>query len=432
VNAKPEQRAQAAALLRASPGLSDREVARRVGLGNKTVSRLRGQLGIARDLGEHPDRQLSERGAAERRDAEFGAVAGLPAVELAVAAGASERKLRRWQAEGLLPEPARYWVGKRRVSLYAARDVDRVRAVAELMARYHNVDRVALGLHALGYAPSEERLRGAYDRFLARQEEWFTPLDAAFNALRNANWWEQGTPELDEVVAWVETLVRSPGLAWARTRASLHESEDLPLPDATWEYLENATSIHVRGSLGSDESAEHLLNAFAARMPPGAASLMNERPIAEQVAAWGALQRGSRISTLRRIAAEAPLEELAQACDEVVSVVVGYLVMMDAAPYIGGDEPACEPPLLCEVLNIDPSALAYFGLLAASFKRDPEIGDELGQWLASFRELTDYFVRVVLAKINGRVPALEAVALRYLDNRVGRATLRPNSANGPR
>jgi len=75
--------------------------------------------------------------------------------------------------------------------------------------------------------------------------------------------------------------------------------------------------------------------------------------------------------------------------------------------------------VLCEILNIDPSALAYFGLLAASFKRDPEIGDELAQWLASFRELTDYFARFVLAKITGRVPALEAVTRRYLDNNRG-------------
>jgi DNA-binding transcriptional MerR regulator len=417
VNAKPEQRAQAAVLLQASPGLSDREVARRVGLGNKTVSRLRAQLGIARSAAADGTaaRSLGKQ-SSECGDLEFG-VAGLPAVELAVAGGTSERKLRRWQAEGLLPEPARYWVGKRRVSLYAPRDVERVRAVAELMARYHNVDRVALGLQALGYAPSEESLRGAYDRLLARQEEWFTPLNAVFNAMAEAKSDDPMTPELDGAVAWVEALIRSPELAWARTRASLHESEEFPLPDATWEYLENASSIHVRGSLGSDEAAERLLSAFAARMPSGAAKLMNERPMAEQVAAWSALQRATKISTLREVAADAPLEELAQACDEVVSVVVGFLVMMDAAPYIGDDEPELEPPLLCEVLNIDPSTLAYYALLSASAKRDPEIGAEIAEWLASWRELTDYFVGFALAKLNGRVPALEAVAHRYLDNR---------------
>lgn len=400
MNAKPEQRGRAAALLDASPWLSDREIARRVGLGNKTVSRLRAERGIP-------------RGTATAR---LSAAGGLPAVELAVAGGASERKLRRWHEAGLLAAPARYWIGKRRVPLYSPRDVERVQAVSELMASYHSVDRVALGLLALGYTPSEDRLRGAYDRLLARQQDSLTPLHSALTAMREAGTGDPRTRQLDGAVAWVEALIRSPGLAWARNRAILHESEDQPLPDATWEYLENATNIHVRGTLGSDEAAERLLNAFAARMPAGAG--MNEKPIAEQVAMWNALQRASKISTLRHVAANAPLGELTRACDEVVCVVVGYLVMIDAAPYLGDDEPTWEPPVLCEILNIDPSALAYYGLLAASFKRDPEYGAEVTELLASWRDLADCLLGIILARVNGRVPALEAVIHCYLDNRV--------------
>ncbi len=403
VNAKPEQSARAAALLEASPWLSDREIARRVGLGNKTVSRLRAERGIP-------------RGTATTQ---LGTADGLPAVELAVAGGASERKLRRWHGEGLLAAPARYWIGKRRVPLYSPRDVERVQAISELMASYHSVDRVALGLLALGYAPSEDRLRGAYDRLLARQQDSLTPLHAILTAMREAGTGDPRTPQLDGAVAWVEALIRSPGLAWARNRASLHESADQPLPDATWEYLENATSIHVRGTLGSDDAAERLLNAFAARLPAEAGARMNEKPIAEQVAMWNALQRASKISTLRYVAANAPLGEITRACDEVVCVVVGYLVMIDAAPYLGDDEPTWDPPVLCEILNIDPSALAYYGLLAASFKRDPEYGAEVTELLASWRELTDCLAGIALAKVNGRVPALEAVLHRYLHNRGG-------------
>jgi hypothetical protein len=297
--------------------------------------------------------------------------------------------------------------------------VERVQAVSELMASYHSVDRVALGLLALGYTPSEDRLRGAYDRLLARQQDSLAPLHAALTAMKEAKTDDPATPQLDAAMAWVEALIRSPGLAWARNRASLHESEDVPLPDATWEYLENATSIHVRGTLGSDDAAERLLNAFAARMPAEAGARMNEKPIAEQVAMWNALQRASKISTLRHVAANAPLGEITQACDEVVCVVVGYLVMMDAAPYIGDGEPAWEPPVLCEILNIDPSALAYYGLLAASFKRDPKYGAEVTELLASWRGLADCLVGIALAKVNGRVPALEAVVHRYLANRAG-------------
>ncbi|HTZ65209.1 MAG TPA: MerR family transcriptional regulator [Solirubrobacteraceae bacterium] len=334
-----------------------------------------------------------------------------------MAAGASERKLRRWQAEGLLPPPRLFWVAKRRVALYAPRDVERVRAVAELMARYRSVDLVGLSLLGLGYALSEDRLRGAYDRLLARQQEWFAPLDAIFNAMREARPGDPRTPALDRAFAWVEGAIGNPQLEWARRAASIHESDDVPLPDATWKYLENISRMFVRGSLGSDEAVEHLLAALAARVP-GSQALLNAEPFAEQVGMVKALPRATKLSTLRRIAAEAPLDELVCACDEVVGVVVGYLVMIDAAPYIGDCEPEREPPVLCELLNIDPSLLGYLGLLVASFKRDPEVGDEFAAWLASWRALTGYFVGFVLAKLNGRVPALHATARRYLYNRV--------------
>lgn len=423
MNAKPEQRAQAAALLEESPWLSDREVARQVGLGNKTVSRLRAELGIARGVAADGTAGVGAETTPGEEDLET--EESLPAVELVVAAGASERKLRRWQTEGLLPEPTRYWVGKRRIAMYAPRDVERVRAVAELMNRYHDVDRVALGLLALGFTPREDRLREAYDRFLVRQQESFTPLDAIFNVLRKAK--RGASPELDAAVAWLETLVNSPRMEWARRVASVHESEDVPLPDATLEYLENVSKIFVRGSLGSDEAVEGLLTAFAARMEslmPGSSRLPSALPMSEQVRMLKAMQRATKVSTLRRLAAEAPLSEITRACDELVTVVVGYLVLIDSAPYIGDGEPAwAPPPVLCEILNIDPSALASLGLLVASFKRDPEVGEELTNAVTNLSECFGFLSSFVLAKINGRVPALEAVAARYLGNRIGQKFL---------
>ena len=149
MNAKPERRREALQLLKAAPWLSDREVARRVGLGNKTVSRLRGETGIARRV----------------------ATAGLRAQELAAAAGVSERQLRRWRAHGLLPQPTCCSVGKRGISVYPPRSAELTRAISELMTTYHDVDRVALGLLALGWSPSEETLRHAYLRFVERQEQ---------------------------------------------------------------------------------------------------------------------------------------------------------------------------------------------------------------------------------------------------------------------
>jgi hypothetical protein len=135
------------------------------------------------------------------------------------------------------------------------------------------------------------------------------------------------------------------------------------------------------------------------------------------------LHRAMQLSALRRVATEAPFDEITHACDQLVSVVVGYLVMMDAAPYLGGRTPEATPPLLCEVFKLDASGLANLGLLVAAIKCDPEIGEELTSWLEATCDLISYFVRVVLGEVGGQVPELEAVALRYLGNRVGRELL---------
>ncbi len=341
--------------------------------------------------------------------------AGLPAVEFAVAAGTSERKLRRWHSDGLLQEPARCWVGKRRVSLYAPREVERVQAVGELMARYHNTDRVALGLLALGYEPREDRLRAAYDRFLERQERWFVMLAAIFDA-------PPESVEADKAVANFTVALRtSRHFRWARRAARAlqqfaanREQPQSPAVDATWDYVENVTSIFIKGGLGSDQAVRELLGVLPMESP---------LPMDDQVRITKALHRATKLSTLKRIAAEVPLAELTQACDEVVTIVVGYLVSMDAGPYLNGKTPESPAPLLCEVINIDPSALAYFGLLIASFKRDPEAGEELTNAVITFSELFGLLVSVALTEVNGRVPVVEAIAARYLGNRIDREFL---------
>jgi hypothetical protein len=374
-------------LLQTEPWLSDREIARRVGLGNKTVSRLRHQAGIERHV---------EPGV-------------LSAEQLALAAGVSTRQLRRWREHGLLPEPM------------PPNSVELVVTVKDLMGRYRNVDRVALALLALGWpVVSEPRVRTAYLRFLERQEQSLRPLASIFDAPADAAWG-------NAAVALLTNLMRtSRSFQWARRAArglqvfgesaaqSGQASTKGKASDATWDYVENVTKIMVGGDLGSDEAVSELLTTLP---------IQSSIPTSEQVRMTKAIHKAISLASLRQIATEAPIEEITRACDEVVSVVVGYLVMMDAAPYIGDDEPAWEPPVLCEILNIDPSALASLGLLVASFKRDPEAGEELTNAVINLSECFGFLSTFVLARINGRVPALEAVAARYLGNRVGRDLL---------
>lgn len=218
-----------------------------------------------------------------------------------------------------------------------------------------------------------------------------------------------------------ELLRSSRYFRWARRTAQGLEElaanngrPQSPVVDATWDYVENVTNIFVKGDLGSDEAVRELLDMLPVQSPI---------PIGEQVRVTKALHRAMQLSTLRQVATEATPEEITRACDELVSVVMGYLVMMDAAPYLGGRVPEPVPPLLCAVFELDPSFLASIGLLVAAIKRDPEIGEELTSWLDATCDLISYLVRVVLGEVGERVPELQAVALRYFGNRVGRELL---------
>lgn len=396
VNAKPENRRQAISLLQTEPWLSDREVARRVGLGNKTVSRLRKQ--------EHIDREV-EPGA-------------LRAEELALAAGVSLRQLRRWREHGLLPEPMRFWIGKRSLLLYPPNSVQSVGAVKDLMNRYRNVDRVALGLLAFGWPVSESRVRLAYLHFLERQEQSFAPLAAIFGAPADADWG-------DLAVAMLTNLMRtSRSFQWARRAArglqALSESDTPPTDgnhsaqasDATWDYVENVTKIMVHGDLGSDEAVRDLIATFP---------IQHSIPSSEQVRLTKATHRTIRLTSLGQTAMEAPIEEITRACDDVAELLVAYFALIDLGQYLVEGKQVSLP--LSSIFTPDPSVLAIAGLWLASLKRNPEIGPELDSWLDGMRETTTDFVRFALVQIAGAIPQLEALALNYLGNRVGRERL---------
>jgi hypothetical protein len=390
VNTKPEHRHHALLLLQTEPWLSDREIARRVGLGNKTVSRLRRQEGIEREVGS----------------------GALRAAELALAAGVSLRQLRRWHENGLLPEPMRFWIGKRALLLYPPNSVQLVVTVKELMSRYRNVDRVALGLLAFGWPVSEPTVRTAYRHFLERQEQSFIPLASIFEALRTAKQGDPLTSVLDQAVAWIESTIRSHRLNWARRAAHIHTTDEISVTDATWEYLENVVKIMVSGDLGSDDAVRDLLAAFP---------LQSSMPTGEQVRVTKAAHNAIRLSSLSHIAAEAPIEEITQACDEVAELLVAYFALFDFGQYLVEGKEVSLP--LSSAFTPDPSFLAVVGMWLVSLKRSPEIGPELCSWLDGMRDTTIDFIRFVLAQIAGAIPQLEALTFNYLGNRVGRKLL---------
>lgn len=137
--------------MREFPQLSDREIARQLGVGNKTVSRWRASERVSRELTVESltTAELLEQ-VAER---------GLRV---------SERRLRRWMDEGVIGSDAyaRRYHGTGSKTIWYPGVIEQVLEAERLMRRYNNSRDVILGLLAYGYAIDEEVAQRAYSEFL--------------------------------------------------------------------------------------------------------------------------------------------------------------------------------------------------------------------------------------------------------------------------
>src|SRR5689334_19798140 len=147
MRAKVADRERALALMREFPQLSDREIARQLGVGNKTVSRWRSSEHVSRELTVQylttPQllEQLRERGLT-----------------------LSERRLRRWMDEGVISSDAytRRYSGAGSQTIWYPGVVEQVLEADRLMGAYKNSRDVILGLLAYGYEIDEDVAQRAY------------------------------------------------------------------------------------------------------------------------------------------------------------------------------------------------------------------------------------------------------------------------------
>ncbi len=125
--------------------------------------------------------------------------------------------------------------------------------------------------------------------------------------------------------------------------------------------------------------------------------LPSPEPVEEQVQKMKGL-----IAAQRWAVAQAPIDELAAACKQIVSVAASYVVIIDSTPYLSGEPLDDTPRLLCEHVRPDPASLACFAPLLVAAKHDAEIGDEITETAASASEAVHKLARIGLDRVAGK------------------------------
>jgi hypothetical protein len=263
VYAKPLQHDRALASMRESPLASDREIARSLGISNKTVSRWRADAGIPREL----------------------PAGGLRTVEVVTRchqAGArvTHRRLLRWLEVGLLPSWAgvRVHPGRGSETYWWPGIVEHAITVDRLLCRRRSVSAVVLALVADGREIDEKVARGAYLAHLQAMRKQGLLLSGsrasvpARDALRRRS--------LRGTRLWLNLIRSERGLESLSAEARRNRELELPGPtyinDVLGDQLEAANRI-FRGALTGWHGRDDFLNALRDPPPPGLLDELHSR-----------------------------------------------------------------------------------------------------------------------------------------------------------
>jgi hypothetical protein len=249
MRAKVVDRERALALMREFPQLSDREIARQLGVGNKTVSRWRASEEVSRALTVEylTTPQLLEHLAAR----------GLVL---------SERRLRRWMDEGVIGSDAytRRYPGAGSETIWYPGVVEQVLEADRLMRRYKNSRDVILGLLAYGYAIDNDVAQRAYAEFLReiRDADLLVPPLSGEKGedvlLRRRSLWPWRFALEGIVVQHGDVAALS---ATARSYRDLDLPDEVRVRDVLYDQLE-ATRLIFRGEVDDWWKRDDFLNAL--------------------------------------------------------------------------------------------------------------------------------------------------------------------------
>jgi hypothetical protein len=401
---KASQREQALELMRTNPELSDRAIARRLAVSNKSVSRWRAQHQIA-------------RGA----DAGFGGIHGAELAAELARVGVSDDQFRRWRGDGLLPEPDRHSCGSGSVAVYERSIIEQAAVVKELMRRYRRKDQVALGLFAMGWPIDIDRVRRAY---LAWLEVTMSSYELYANVL-------QGDEEWDEWFEWLdEQLALSRRFRFIRTSAEMRargRGED-ERPGRRDELGDERTSrgqlrrdrllataeAFVRGTLSDPSDLEEMLRADNELRVSAGVELVD---VDEAVRAIERTLPSISGPALIDVATTATAEELTTMCEMAVFLYLGILGIFEVGHRFLPNVPP--PPAghsIAEHTPEDPSAVARITLYLAALTRTSDEPTDLAELSRNMRELVARGVRAFYP-LREDHPRLRWLLHRYLARR---------------
>ena len=367
----PAQTRSNALVLMRETAMSDRAIARQLGVGNKTVSQWR--------------RAAAAVGLEMRTQPMLG-VAAL-ADELSVH-GISIAQFRRWRRAGLLPPSQRSWHTRGSRSDHAPDVVDQAVNVARAVKRHRSLDQAALALFAAGHPVAEDTIRRVYVTHLATTQR---DLRTVSYILRESDAFAD---------AAFETLYQAAAhggqLAWARRLMRMQgEADGAPVGTAVLSYIDDVSAA--------------LLDL------PGAAGPMLDRvqrskivtaPRREASATMPDVIQATSIYALLAAAEQATLDELEEACAEVTLMFAGLRVLgIEMMFRTAGEDPADHMP----PFPTDGALIARLALILTAVKRHPKLGVPVAEWLRGLYE--PHSARDAIPALEAALPALQAELL---------------------
>jgi hypothetical protein len=362
MNAKTLERKRALALMEDCPQLSDRAIARQIGVGNKTVSRWRKEA--------TPDQRL--RGD-ELTTQELCALLAehRPRIQ--------QRRLRRWRQAGLLVPSYRRWSGQHSTYIWPRSAVQQGIEIDRLLRRYRNSTAVLIGLFALGYEVDERRLRAAYDRFLLRRAGQF---QAVLEVLSHDD------PEWDDLSEAVLYAFGHSRTYQDTRKLRPFMEHQLPLSEqySPTHFVEStvgaAAMVFLRGRVGSDADMTEMLARAPSFAPPSTPPVPVERLIELSKRAHARMSFG----TLARVAANTPLPELAASRDDAGAVAACLDAFLKPILHPTSIAERYPKGILTHWLNHDPLRLGVLTLVFHSIRQHAEFRPAIDDFIDVCRE----------------------------------------------
>lgn len=394
MGSKTAEQAQALAIMNGCPQVSDREIARRLGVSNKSVSRWRADAQLPAAVSTPP-----------------GGLARPDLLARLAQYGISEHQLARWRADRLLPSPVRIHRAGGSTAIYAESSVAQAVEVKTLLRRYRKRSRdfAALGLFALGWEIEIDRVREAH-------VGWISDNIAVYQLL--AQILGETGQEWDEAFNWLAAALGSSRyFDWVRARARFRGRGQAPEDRMTpaqlrISHLEAIVGMVLRGALDQADTAETLSAMESFRVELG----LGEADLAASFRPLEGLLPYCSAPALIDVAQTAAAEDLRACMNQAAAIVVilAGLYELGEAAVAQRDEADVEGPSLSSYLPDDPALLARGALVLTAVRRWPDFPEEVNEILIDLPAGAADIVHLLTTRFGGERSRAAYLATRYL------------------